>query len=280
MSDLQKFAERYDGDIDRLRTYVIEAMVLGAVADGELDRRESESIIQMIASHAQFTGIGRDALRSDLERAFEAIVSEGFHVRLHALAAALPNYPHRVLAFRAAVVVAFANGRLDDDEFTFLRQMQKVLGIAESDVQRAFEDAQLESAPSIPTDIEPVEAYLDCLLMAAAADGEIRDEELATIIAFVLSREEFDGLDEDQLRNYINGRLRAFASGATEERLEDLHAEFNSVEQRENAYGLALAMAFSDGDLAAEERRFLINLRMALDLQASQVADVEAFDED
>jgi tellurite resistance protein len=280
MSDLQKFAERYDGDIDRLRTYVIEAMVLGAVADGELDRRESESIIQMIASHAQFTGIGRDALRSDLERAFEAIVSEGFHVRLHALAAALPNYPHRVLAFRAAVVVAFANGRLDDDEFTFLRQMQKVLGIAESDVQRAFEDAQLESAPSIPTDIEPVEAYLDCLLMAAAADGEIRDEELATIIAFVLSREEFDGLDEDQLRNYINGRLRAFASGATEERLEDLHAEFNSVEQRENAYGLALAMAFSDGDLAAEERRFLINLRMALDLQASHVVDVEAFDED
>lgn len=266
MSDLEKFAQRYPADVRDLRKWIVEAMVLGAVADGEFDRRESESIIQIIASHAEFTGMTADDLRGDLERAFEAIVNDGFHVRLHALAAALPKYAHRVLAFRAAVVVAFANGRLDTDEFTLLRQMQKVLVVAEADVQRAFEDAQQSTSPPIPDSVEPVEAYLDCLLMAAAADGEIRDEELATIIAFVLSREEFDGLDEDQLRTYINQRLRLFASGGTGERLETLTAEFNSKGERENAYGLAVAMTFSDGELAPEERSFLIRLRMALDL--------------
>lgn len=266
MSDLEKFAQRYAADVGDLRKWIVEAMVLGAVADGEFDRRESESIIQIIASHAEFTGMTSDELRGDLERAFEGIVNDGFHVRLHALAAALPRYAHRVLAFRAAVVVAFANGRLDDDEFTLLRQMQKVLVVAEADVQRAFEDANEASSPPIPSSVEPVEAYLDCLLMAAAADGEIRDEELATIIAFVLSREEFDGLDEDQLRTYINQRLRLFAGGGTAERLESLIGEFNDVSERENAYGLAVAMTFSDGELAPQERSFLIRLRMALDL--------------
>lgn len=275
MTDLDKFAQRTRGDVRHLRKWIIEAMVLGAVSDGEFDRRESESIIGIIASHAEFTGINAEELRGDLERAFEAVVADGFHVRLHALAAALPDYPHRVLAFRAAVVVAFANGRLETDEFTFLRQMQKVLTIAEVDVQRAFEDAQLDEAPPIPNEVEPVDAYLDCLLMAAAADNEIRDEELATIIAFVLSREEFDGLDEDQLRDYINQRLRLFAGGGTQERLEELIADLPNTETRENAYGLAVAMTFSDGELAPEERSFLIRLRMALDLDAQRAEELE-----
>lgn len=276
MSDLQKFAQRYAADETALRKWIIEAMVLGAIADGEFDRRESESIIRLIASHAEFTGMTAEDLRTDLERSFESIVNDGFHVRLHALAAALPRYAHRVLAFRAAVVVAFANGRLDTDEFTLLRQMQKVLVVAEADVQRAFEDAQQQDVPAIPTSVEPVEAYLDCLLMAAAADSEIRDEELATIIAFVLSREEFDGLDEDQLRDYINQRLRLFASGGTNERLETLLVDFDSAEERENAYGLAVAMTFSDGELAPEERSFLIRLRMALDLDEAQAQRLES----
>ncbi len=266
MTDLQKFAERYEVDVTDLRRWVIEAMVLGAVSDGEFDQRESEQIIRVIAGNAEFTGMDGDQLRGDLERAFEGIVKDGFHVRLHALAGALPGYAHRVLAFRAAVSVALANGRLDQDEVSFLRQMQKVLAIAESDVARAFEDVQSGAVPAVPATVEPVEAFLDCLLMAAAADQELRDEELATIIAFIISRNEFDGLDEDQLREYINGRLRAFATGGTARRLETLPDDLPTPGDRENAYGLAVAISVADGELAAEERTFLVQLRRALDL--------------
>lgn len=267
MSELEKFAARYATDVTHVRRWVIEAMVLGAVSDGEFDRRESDEIVRVIAANAEFVGMGGPELRSDLERAFEGVVKDGFAARLHALAGALPGYAQRVLAFRSAVKVAFANGALNDDEITFLRQMQQVLGISEGDVARAFDAAQeFDQMEAVPEVIDPVEAYLDCLLMAAAADRELRDEELATIIAFVISREEFAGLDEDHVRTYINDRLRAFAAGGTSRRLETLRQELPSWEERENAYGLAVSIALSDADLSSEERTFLVHLRRALDL--------------
>lgn len=275
MSELDKFAERYEVDVEHVRRWVIEAMVLGAVSDGEFDRRESDEIIRVISAHSEFIDMDAEELRTSLERAFEGIVSDGFAVRLHALAGALPRYANRVLAFRSAVKVAYANGVLASDEIAFLRQMQSVLGISEADVQRAFEEAQdLGQMSPVPADIEPVEAYLDCLLMAAAADKELRDEELATIIAFVISREEFAGLEEDHLRDYINERLRNFATGGTARRLQGLGADLPSIEQRENAYGLAVSMALADGELAPEEKTFLIQLRSALELDEERASRI------
>ena len=274
MSDLEKFAARYQMDIEHVRRWIIEAMVLGAVSDGEFDRDESDSIIRTIAEHAEFTGMGPEQLKADLERAFEGIVKDGFNVRLHALAAALPGYANRVLAFRCATQVAFANGVLDPDEIDFLRQMQRVLGISEQDVTRAFEDGQGGSAELLDAEIEPVEAYLDCLLMAAAADKELRDEELATIIAFVISRDEFAGIDEDHLRDYINERLRNFATGGTAQRLDGLGDDLPDPQHRENAYGLAVSISVADGELAPEERTFLVQLRRALHLDEARAGKI------
>lgn len=277
MSELEKFAERYEVDAEHVRRWVIEAMVLGAVSDGEFDRRESDEIIRVVTESAEFTGMSQEALREDLELAFEGIVKDGFAVRLHALAGALPRYAHRVLAFRCATKVAFANGELANDEIAFLRQMQSVLGISEADVARAFDAAQEPTAmDALPQEIEPVEAYLDCLLMAAAADKELRDEELAAIIAFVISRPEFNGIEEDHIRDYIHGRLRAFATGGTAARLEALIGDLVSVSERENAYGLAVSISLADGELAPEERSFLIQLRRALDLDEEQAARILA----
>lgn len=277
MSELDKFAERYEADSTHVRRWVIEAMVLGAAADGEFDRRESDEIIRVVSENAEFIGMGMDALRDDLERAFEGMVKDGVPVRLHALAGALPRYAHRVLAFRCATKIAFANGELATGEIDFLRQMQKVLGITEADVTRAFDEAQDPTAmDALPQEIEPVEAYLDCLLMGAAADKELRDEELAAIIAFVISRPEFDGIEEDHLRDYINARLRAFASGGTAARLEQLIGDLVSVSERENAYGLAVSIALADGELAPEERAFLVQLRRALDLDEAHAERIVA----
>ncbi len=274
MSDFEKFAARYEMDVEHVRRWIIEAMVLGAVSDGEFDREESDSIIRTIAEHSEFAEMEADDLRADLERAFEGIVKDGFNVRLHALAAALPGYANRVLAFRCATRVAFANGVLEPDEIDFLRQMQRVLGVSEADVTRAFEDGQGGDTQMLPEEIEPVEAYLDCLLMAAAADKELRDEELATIIAFVISREEFAGIDEDHLRDYINERLRNFATGGTAQRLDTLGDDLTQSQERENAYGLAVSICVADGELAVEERTFLVQLRRALHLDEERAGKI------
>jgi len=273
MSELEKFATRRGTDDAYLRRWLIEAMVLGAVSDGEFTPAESERVIRVIGDNATFIDMGADELRASLEGVFDSIVRDGFDVRLAALAAALPGYNERVMAFRCVVRVAFADGRLADDEFAFMRRMQKVLGIVDGDVARAFDAAQ-ESDFGGLAEAEPIEAYLDCLLMAAAADRELHDEELATIIGFVLTRPELSGLDEDHLNRYIQDRLRRFAAGGTARRLEELVDELVDDVQRENAYGLAVALCLADGDLAPEEQAFLSALRQTLDIDDARADHV------
>ena len=67
MSDLQKFATRRGAALDQVQRWVIEAMVLGAVADGEFTPRESDRIIRVIADNAEFTGMSADTLREPIE---------------------------------------------------------------------------------------------------------------------------------------------------------------------------------------------------------------------
>lgn len=263
---LDRYAQRYEVDVHELRRWLIESMVLAATADGTFDQAESDQIVNVIAAQAEFVGMDGPELRRDLEQSFAAVVADGAHVRIAALAAALPRYAHRVLAFRVAARVTSASGGLNPDELGFLRELQRVLGVAEADVARAVEDAQTPAAVALPSKVEPVEAYLDCLLMAAACDSRFGDSELSTVIAFVISRNEFDGLEEDQIRRYIRQQLDLFSHGGIDHRLAELPAELPTIVERQNAYGLAVSMCIADGAITSSEREFLMRLENALDL--------------
>lgn len=259
MSDLEKFAARHDLDARSLRRWLIEAMVLGAVSDGQVASAESDAIIHLVSTRPEFLGIDAAELRADLERAWRGLEGDGFHVRIAALAAALPRYAHRLLAFRAAVAVAMADGRLRADEVDFLRQFQRGLGITEEDVVRAFEEAEgAELLPVVPERVSPIEAYLDCLLMAAAVDGRIAEEERIMLHAFVADRPEFDGIGDEFLVKYMQQSIERFArAGGIEARLPQLAEELETPVERLNAWGLAEDMVAADGELALAEREFL-----------------------
>jgi tellurite resistance protein len=271
---LDRFAQRYEVDVHELRRWLIEAMVLAATSDGTFDQEESDQIVNVIAAQSEFTGMDGPELRRDLEQAFAAVVVDGPHVRIAALAAALPRYAHRVLAFRVAARVSSASGGLNPDELGFLRELQRTLGIAEADVARAVEDAQEPDARALPSQVEPVEAYLDCLLMAAACDSKFSDTELSTVIAFVISRSEFDGLEEGQIHGYIRKQLQVYANGGIDARLAELAHELHTTVQRQNAYGLAVSMCLADGDPSPAEREFLVRLETVLDLDAEAAESV------
>lgn len=270
METLERYAQKYETPAEHLRRWLIEAMVIGAAADGQVDRRESDEIVRIIVERPEFATLQEGELRSILDHALESVLAEGFTPRMHALAGALPRYAHRVLAFRSAVSVALADGELADDELSFLREFQKVLGIVESDVARAFEVSSSAHGGVAAEDIEPVEAYLDVLLMAAAADGVVQGEELATLLAFVLSRDEFDGVSEEHMRAYIDERIEEYTTRPIEDAIERLALELALPEQRINAYGLAESMVAADGEIFAAEHHFLEVLALGLNLEAAR----------
>lgn len=272
MSELERFASRYEMEAAELRRRLVEAMVLGAAADGDFEPSESDAILEQVGVMPEFAGMGAHELRESVRRAFDGLENDGLHVRLHALAAALPRYAHRVLAFRSATRVAFANGRLHRGELSMLRDMQKAFGLAEADVTRAFETAQSRADIGIDEPFEPVETYLDCLLMAAASDRHLGDEELATILAFVMSRQEFDGIEPERIREYIHEGLRRYANGGIEERLGSLADELDSPRQRETAFGLVASVVAADGGTSVGENAFLRRLREVLELDDARTA--------
>lgn len=270
MSQLDRFADRYELPAHQLRRWLVEAMVLGAAADGHFGRRESQEIALLVSTEASFVAIEPGELQETLRDAMEALRRDGFVPRLFALAGALPRYAHRVLAFRAAVRVAMANGVIQEEEIGLLREMQRVFGITEQDVARAFEDSG-EAGNAVPSDVEPIEAYLDCMLMAAACDAEVDDHELATIIAFVISRPELETLDGDMLRGYIAKNAQTFTSSSNRNaRLESLIDDLQLPEHRENAWGLAIQVVSSDKELNSKEREFLTLLERALDMDSTR----------
>ena len=271
MPNITRFAQRFDASPDELRRWLIEAMILGAGADGHFHRRESEEIISVVSSHAAFAGMDSESLQNALTRSVEALRADGFVPRVHALAGALPRYAHRVLAFRAATRVAFADGKLSEGELGLLRELQEVLGIVETDVARAIEDAQSPNASPLPSSVEPIEAYLDVMLMASAMDGVMQDEELATIIAFIMQRPEFDNLDGDILRDYIDRNAHHYRSDqAVGQRLRSLPDDLPLAEHRENAWSLAVQVVVADGSITEDERQFLHALRLTLDLDEAR----------
>lgn len=270
MPQLERFAERYEIVPEQLRRWLVEAMVLGAAADGEIDQRETDEIALVVSTQPHFEQIEPGELSALLRTAVEGLRRDGFVPRVYAMAGALPRYAHRVLAFRAAARVAMAKSQINGDEIGLLREMQDVFGITEPDVARAIEDAQ-GSGSYVPNELEPIEAYLDCLLMGASADGEIDDSELATIIAFILERPVLAALDGDLLHDYIrrNG-VRFSKEEARVQRIAELADELPFAEHRENAWGLAFAIVTASGSICESERVFLEQLEEALDMETTR----------
>jgi uncharacterized membrane protein YebE (DUF533 family) len=56
MREIDKFARRHGSEVEELRRWLVEAMVLGAAADGTIDRKESERIVEEIATRPEFVG--------------------------------------------------------------------------------------------------------------------------------------------------------------------------------------------------------------------------------
>lgn len=266
MSQLERFAERYELVPEVLRRWLVEAMVLGAAADGHIDRREMDEIAVLVSSQADFDDIEEGELHALLRVAVEGLRRDGFVPRVHALAGALSRYAHRVLAFRVATRVAFADGVVLEDEIGLLREMQRVFGISENDVARALDAAQAAGS-SIPVDVEPVEAYLDVLMMGASVDGEVNDGEMAFIIAFILDRPELDALDGELLRGYIERNVTRFSSwDERRARIAELRDELPLAEHRQNAWSLALGVVMARGQAHDGEREFLSLMHAALQM--------------
>ena len=130
---------------------LFETMILAAGADGSINKPEVEEIYRRVFERPEFHGIHANDLKEAIENAARRVAeAHSLEHILPSIVDRLPDKPSRELAFGLAASVVVADGRTAPSELNVLKALQDMFDLAEEDVARLFEAAQLH-APLPPT---------------------------------------------------------------------------------------------------------------------------------
>jgi uncharacterized membrane protein YebE (DUF533 family) len=120
---------------DRLQARrVVELMVLSAWADGHVEGSEALAIQRQVAASSLLDGVG---VVSEIGRETRTwMIADGIESCLAAAAAGIQDRDYRELAFQCCARVMGADRSFPLEEESVLGKVQKLLGLADSEVER------------------------------------------------------------------------------------------------------------------------------------------------
>ncbi|MBM4381552.1 MAG: TerB family tellurite resistance protein, partial [Deltaproteobacteria bacterium] len=115
-------------------------------------------------------------------------------------------------------------------------------------------------------------ALVEAMLLAAAADGEVSQVELESLLGRVMSRSEFKGTRPGELKALVEeGAARLAGAGRLDEVMASLRARLPDHPNRVLAFGLAAAVAFADRRTDKAEIGLLKTLQAGLGISEEEV---------
>jgi uncharacterized tellurite resistance protein B-like protein len=130
--------------------------------------------------------------------------------------------------------------------------------VLEAGIPPALMDVRVPTAPE--------EIYLDVLLAAAAADGQLADQEMDALTAFAASRPELTEIPRHEIEDLMQASLQGFLDYGFSSWLETLADDLPELDQRQTALRLATEMVQADAVVTRDETTFLSALKLALNL--------------
>jgi uncharacterized tellurite resistance protein B-like protein len=118
-------------------------------------------------------------------------------------------------------------------------------------------------------------ALIECMLLAASADGSIAPREMETLIRRVIERPEFEGTKPEALNALIEASAKKLSHA---KKLDDIIASLRTRlpdhRNRLLAFGLAAAVALADRKATREELGLLKSFQMGLGISEQEVQDI------
>jgi uncharacterized membrane protein YebE (DUF533 family) len=125
---------------------------------------------------------------------------------------------------------------------------------------------------------DQLDAFVDTMVLAADADGELDDAEVAELGAAVASlvggTARGDALSGDALGERIQATLSRIADGGRDALIAAVKARLPEEDARRAALGFAIAVTASDGIVRTSERELIMELAEALDVDRDVAADL------
>ena len=240
---------------------LIEAMIIGAHLGGGLTADREEVIRAIVRDHQAFDGEDGSALSALMIGAQERLSASTSAERLAELAGGVTAQ----VAFQLLVTIALVEEEGEEQTDALLAAGESLglthrsaWAVLEAGIPPALMDVRMPAAPE--------EIYLDVLLAAAAADGQLAAEEMDSLIDFAASRLELKEIPRREIEDLMQASLQGFLDYGFSFWLETLADDLPEPEQRQTALRLATEMVQADAVVTRDENEFLGALKLALNL--------------
>ncbi len=250
-------------------------MVLAASADGKIGPTELKQVLTRIIERPEFEGIEAQELSSMVEASARRLANaRSLKDILHGLKLRLPNHRNRLLAFGLATAVALADRKATREELGLLKSFQQALGVTEEEVTRVFDNVQ--SGASLAELLgEPREQlFAETMVLVSAADGQVKQEELNTMLENLAGDPVFKEVTSDAAQQYLRDAVVNLSAEGLPQRLTALAHGLSTHGQRSKAFKLAVRVAYASGKPSPAELRVLDLLQATFGLADDEVARI------
>ncbi len=254
---------------------LLDAMVLAASADGKIAPTELKQLLTRIIERPEFEGVDARELSGMVEQSARRLSqARSLEDILNSLKLRLPNHRNRLLAFGLATSVALADRKATREELGLLKSFQKALGMTDAEVTRVFEN--VEAGASLSEVLgEPLEQlYAETMVLVSAADGEVKKEELGSMLENMAGDPVFKEVSADAAQQYLRDAVLNLASDGMPQRLTALAHGLATHGQRSRAFKLAVRVAYSSGKPSQAELSVLDLLQATFGLGDDEVARI------
>jgi uncharacterized tellurite resistance protein B-like protein len=259
------------------RRFVVESMLGAMEADGDVTEEEMATFEGSLANHPLFEGLSGDELGRLTELAADAIrVAGGGKARLPAIAAGLPSRSQRLAAYAMAAEVCVADRELAESEIDYLDGMQSAFALDEGEAKEVFEAARKHSGLlTLEEKSEKVRflmpAFVKCMALMAAADGEVHHEERLGMRAVLRNIPDMSVLSGAELDEAIDVALDRIAGKDNKAELADVAKEIAQPSDRYWVTVYVMIIALADGVNDWREIEFLAAMKKTFGLSDVQM---------
>jgi uncharacterized tellurite resistance protein B-like protein len=251
---------------------LIDAMLLAAIADGQVSEKEMEVLFARVLERREFEGIQPDELNELVQASARALASaKNFDAILRSLRDRLPDHQNRMLAFGLAAAVAFADQRASRAELGLLKSFQAALGISEEEVAQIVE--VVEQGGSLAEALgQPLERlYAEVMVLVTAADGTTHEAEARELVESLAADPLFQGVSQERAQLFVTESLAALAAEGVAARLRVLARGLTAHPERLKAFRLAMRVANASGRPSVAELRLLDLLQATFGIADDEV---------
>lgn len=234
---------------------LVEAMLLAAIADGQVTQGEMQTLLRRVIERPEFEGTRSDELNALVESSVARLAAaQNLEDILKSLRQRLPDHKNRMLAFGLAAAVAFSDNRATRSELGLLKTFQAALGISEDEVAQIID--VIEQGGSLAEALgEPLERlYAEVMVLVSASDGKLSAEESTALVETFAGDPAFENVTADRAMSFVTDAVTALATEGLSHRLTILAHGLSTHSQRIKAFRLGARIAAASDDPRPQER--------------------------